>query len=531
MHMFTLRTRTWYVLALVLVVGFALFRVLWDGADDVASYESVTVSRGTVEQVVSVTGHVEPLERVTLSFPIGGRVARVQVAEGDRVVRGERLATLDTGTMVASLAEAEARVARERAVFDELSAPLRSEAQAVEQATVAQAEATLVSAEQSARTTLAHAFTLAHDALLEEVDELFTGGATNPRFGVRFSSGATSYLLQADAQTSARINALRAEATDLLAQLELRGRGATTSLSQELDATAIDLETIDAFVTQVASAINRYTPDDTADQSVYDSFQTSIASARTSLATARSEVATMRASYAAAESALVRARRALELSFAGATSQAIAIQQAGIEVALRAADAVRTKLSDSILVSPIGGTVASVSVSAGESVGLLEPVVEVLADGAYEVEAYIPEADIADISLGDTAHVTFDAFSDAEPRVGEVVRIALSETMREGVPTYKTTIIFTEPLPADMRLRPGMTADVDIATTVRQDVLFVPTRSVQNVAGRTYVRIPENGAIVERDIVTGVRGSEGTIEVVGGLAEGDEVILYLEEAS
>jgi HlyD family secretion protein len=348
---------------------------------------------------------------------------------------------------------------------------------------------------------------------------------------VRFSSGATSYLLQADAQTSARINALRAEATDLLAQLELRGRGATTSLSQELDATAIDLETIDAFVTQVASAINRYTPDDTADQSVYDSFQTSIASARTSLATARSEVATMRASYAAAESALVRARRALELSFAGATSQAIAIQQAGIEVALRAADAVRTKLSDSILVSPIGGTVASVSVSAGESVGLLEPVVEVLADGAYEVEAYIPEADIADISLGDTAHVTFDAFSDAEPRVGEVVRIALSETMREGVPTYKTTIIFTEPLPADMRLRPGMTADVDIATTVRQDVLFVPTRSVQNVAGRTYVRIPENGAIVERDIVTGVRGSEGTIEVVGGLAEGDEVILYLEEAS
>lgn len=521
-------SRVWYIVAGALVVGAVLFRVFGGGAEEKIEFESATVTRGTVERIVSVTGHVEPLERVTLSFPVGGRVASVHVAEGERVARGDRLATLDAGDTVASIAEAEARVLRERALLNELRAPLRSESQALEQATVVQAETTLGNAEHSAYITLAHAYTLAHDAILEEVDELFAGGPGSPRFGLRFTSGSTDYLLQADSQTSANINAERARVTDLLAQLSLRGRGSNPIL-EELEATTADLEKIDMFLTHVASAINRYTPDDTEAQTVYDSFQTSVASARTSLATARSEVASAKATYEVAHIALERARRALNLALAGATTESLSTQEAAVDVALRAVDTARTTLADSLLVSPINGTVALVTPSVGEAVGPLEPVVEVLGDGRYEVEAYIPEADIADVSLGDSAWVSFDAYGDAEPRAGEVVRIALTETMREGVPTYKTTIVFTGAEPPHMQLRPGMTADVDITTNVRKDVLFLPTRSVQNKEGRTYVRVPWNGTFVERDIVTGVRGSEGTIEIVGGLAEGEEVILYLED--
>ena len=107
--------------------------------------------------------------------------------------------------------------------------------------------------------------------------------------------------------------------------------------------------------------------------------------------------------------------------------------------------------------------------------------------------------------------------------------MAVSEMYKEGVPTYKTTLRLDTIEREDITLLPGMTADVDIFTDVAENVLYVPVRSVLLDNGRRYVRIFKDGEFIEKDIETGLRGSEGTIEVVTGLVEGEEIVLYVEE--
>ncbi len=152
-----------------------------------------------------------------------------------------------------------------------------------------------------------------------------------------------------------------------------------------------------------------------------------------------------------------------------------------------------------------------------------------MGDGAFEVQAFIPEVDIARVQLGDKARITFDAFERTSVFIGTVVRIALVETMREGVPTYKTTIVLDEEPHERYVLRPGMTADIDITTDERENVLFVPTRSVIRDGDRTFIRVVEQGELRERDIVTGLRGSAGTIEIREGLTDGEEVVLFVRD--
>ena len=74
-----------------------------------------------------------------------------------------------------------------------------------------------------------------------------------------------------------------------------------------------------------------------------------------------------------------------------------------------------------------------------------------------------------------------------------------------------------------------MTANVDIRTDERTDVIAVPRRAVITKDGDKIVRILEGDTIKEISVVTGLRGSDGRIEIISGISEGDKVIVFLEE--
>ena len=71
-----------------------------------------------------------------------------------------------------------------------------------------------------------------------------------------------------------------------------------------------------------------------------------------------------------------------------------------------------------------------------------------------------------------------------------------------------------------------MTADIDIVTSAQHDVLYVPIRSVVFADGGSYVHVYEGGVFKKVTVVTGLRGSEGMVEIVSGLHEGQEIVLY-----
>lgn len=86
----------------------------------------------------------------------------------------------------------------------------------------------------------------------------------------------------------------------------------------------------------------------------------------------------------------------------------------------------------------------------------------------------------------------------------------------------KTVFIDVEHPTADMTL--GSTADINIVTRHKDNVLIVPARAIAQYLGRSYVKVLEGESIKEVDVEKGLETSDG-IEIVKGLKEGQKLIL------
>ncbi|MHB1385417.1 MAG: efflux RND transporter periplasmic adaptor subunit, partial [Bellilinea sp.] len=133
----------------------------------------------------------------------------------------------------------------------------------------------------------------------------------------------------------------------------------------------------------------------------------------------------------------------------------------------------------------------------------------------------IPEADINRISVGQPVTMTFDAILDTEFN-GEVIEVGRVGTALTGIVNFEVTIELTD---ADERVRPGMTAGVNIVVNQLEDVLLVPNRAVRLREGKRVVYLLENGVPTPVDIEIGAQ-SDMVSELLGGeVKEGDLVVL------
>ena len=88
---------------------------------------------------------------------------------------------------------------------------------------------------------------------------------------------------------------------------------------------------------------------------------------------------------------------------------------------------------------------------------------------------------------------------------------------------YEVTIDFNN-IPEG--LKSGMTADLVIKTATRENVLFVPKDAISEKDGKSFVKILKNKKdFEEREIKTGLEGSDGNVEIISGLSEGAKVII------
>ncbi len=94
------------------------------------------------------------------------------------------------------------------------------------------------------------------------------------------------------------------------------------------------------------------------------------------------------------------------------------------------------------------------------------------------------------------------------------------EMQEEGKAFVRIEII--DPLPEGELL--GKTASVELIREKKEDVIVVPRNVVSMYSGESYVQVLENGIKKERIIETGIKNVT-SIEVVSGLAEGEEVII------
>ncbi len=265
-------------------------------------------------------------------------------------------------------------------------------------------------------------------------------------------------------------------------------------------------------------------------------------------------------SQAALELAKVNTTRTQEL-FARKTSsqadldQAVAnlhTAEANVKIKQGALDKVRADLEHCTITSPIDGVVISRSVDVGQTVAasLQAPVIFVIANDLtkMQIDANVAEADVGVVKIDQNVDFTVDAFP-METFHGKVVQVRNAPITVQNVVTYDTVIGVSNP---ELKLKPGMTANVSIVIAHKDDVLQiknaalryrppdatpVETRKIsragrpatgrggaQQGAQRTVYVLPSGvGRPEPRQVKTGI--SDGIItEVVEGLKEGGRVV-------
>jgi len=155
------------------------------------------------------------------------------------------------------------------------------------------------------------------------------------------------------------------------------------------------------------------------------------------------------------------------------------IAQAGLKSAQSQLQAAQKNLSLASIYSPIDGTVLSRNVSQGQTVAAsfnTPTLFSIARDLTHmQVDAAVDEADIGNVKKGQRVSFTVDAFPD-DVFEGTVFEIRLQPSVSANVVTY-TTIVNTEN--DQLKLKPGMTANITVFTKEQSNALLISTRATK----------------------------------------------------
>jgi HlyD family secretion protein len=216
------------------------------------------------------------------------------------------------------------------------------------------------------------------------------------------------------------------------------------------------------------------------------------------VAKARANLASARAALARAEAEKLDARKKLDRSLAMAAQELVAradteTAQATYDTALASVAAARavvtqaraalaqqeTNLTYTTIRSPIDGIVISREVQVGQTVAasLQAPKLFTIAEdlAVMEVHTSVAESDVGSLVEGMPVEFTVDAFP-AEKFAGTVKQVRYSPTTVQNVVTYDAVVAVDN---RDLKLRPGMTADVSFLVQERDDALLVANAALR----------------------------------------------------
>jgi HlyD family secretion protein len=227
------------------------------------------------------------------------------------------------------------------------------------------------------------------------------------------------------------------------------------------------------------------------------------------------------------ELAKVNAKRTEELFAKKTSSQADVDQamatlhqsEATVKIKQGALDKARADLEHCTITSPIDGVVISRSVDVGQTVAasLQAPIIFAIANDLtkMQIDANVAEADVGVVKIDQNIDFTVDAFP-METFHGKVVQVRNAPITVQNVVTYDTVIGVSNP---DLKLKPGMTANVSIVIAHKDEAL-----QIKNAALRYR---PPNATPVETRRTGTSRMGRPAGGRSGGVPEGTERTVYV----
>jgi HlyD family secretion protein len=468
------------------------------------AYQFVTVNKGHISESVSLTGNTSPAKSVSLSFGGSGIIARTYSDLGRKVRAGQVLAELNVNDLVAQLHQAQANVASQQARLEGMLSGARP-------ADLALVQTNLDNAKIDLQNTKAQQTILVENAYRALLNSGLTAYATtNGASTVDMPTISGTYT--GDEKGTYTITVY--DTTAAGANFSLTGL--ETAIGQSVSTVPVPLGTRGLYIQFPSSYI-------TSRQNTVWTVSipnTKSASYSTNLNLYNSALATQSTVIGQKEAAIAQLEAQLNVAKAGSAPTDISAQEAQVAQARASVESAAAKLQNARIVAPISGTVTQFDAKVGQLGSAGTPLVSIMSDTGYEVDAAVSETDLGKISVGDAVLMTLDAFP-GETFDGSVFYIAPSQTETQGVISYEIKISFEK---ADPRLKSGLTTNIDIQTNSKDDVLILPQYAIlQNDEG-TFVEVLEEGERKQVPVRLGLQDQDGNVEIISGVKEGQQVL-------
>ena len=461
-----------------------------------AAGTTYTVSRGSITEQIEARGRVTAIEEAFLYFPLGGRLKEIYFTVGQQVGKGDLLAEVDAWDMQGEAMSTRHSLETYRLQIDQAMAAPQPEAVSVLEAEVKEAELSLQRTKDEVAQILAdaaQAVTLAENALEQEKIDA----------GQRITDTYHSLVF-------AR-NGLWA------AQIERDGIKGDPNAGYRADASEARVGDWEGRVVAAGQAY----------EWVKQAAEKSVGDQVLRLDKAKADVDRVQTlgqdRIDIAEATLQVARAQLAKLTAAPRPEDLAIYQARITQTEERLTRLENRLAEGKLYAPFDGVILSVEAQTGDLVDAYGPIGALGDPSGSQVLVNILEEDIGEISVGQAATVTLDTYP-GRAYGGQVKEIPSKAITWQGKKAYEVVVVFDDLGSVPSAIRMG--CDVLLEPRMRTDVLVVPTRAVRTEGALSFVKLQEGGQVHDRVLVEVGLSGQGMVEIVGGLREGQVVVLY-----
>ncbi len=448
--------------------------------------------------VISANGIVESAEQADVRSQATGQVARVNVAVGSKVGRGQVLVSLINADLQAQRNQAEAALKIQEAALQQLYAGAKTEDIALSEAQLAAAKKSLADTEQQQKVAVANAYSAMLNAGLS-------------------ATPATSNLSTASLSISGTYT----------------GEPGTYRISLTQGGDGISLNTSGLEIASgriypgIASALgNRglfFTFGATGSINANDSWTISIPNTQspTYLSATNAYKSAQEAASAAiqgAQNAVEIAQKTLDLKKSAATNSQIQAQLGAVEQARAAVAFINAQIAKTVLTSPINGTVSNVAIKYGELVSAGQKVVTVVNSGGLQVKVFVGANDLPRLTLKDKVDIGGVA-------TGEITNLAPSIDPQ----TKNAEVGISVVNPKDSKLTVGQNISVKISgensNGSNNDQFVLPIQMVAIAADKTAAvyTVDENGIVSAKPVTLGDVNAE-TVTIQSGLSSDWQLI-------
>jgi multidrug efflux pump subunit AcrA (membrane-fusion protein) len=488
----------WSLVGVIVVVG-----IVYGAVGNSTPPTIVMAEKGRIEEEVLMTGKVISHTEVNLGFERSGKIQSARVDVGDEVSEGEVLATLEASDLAASRAKAVADLNEETVKLNSV---------------VRTSSLTRESAESEARRVLQEVYAEANDAIRKNADQFFQNPRSNaPTLAVAAINNGISYIIDFNipSKTKSKLEYDRTLIEDTLNNMEKNVAG-ISSLG-DYDAAFKNMESdlykVQNFLIELGTAMGSL-------NTYYDTtYETTIQGYKDRIASARADVTAVAASLQTAKDKLKKSEVLSGVDGADYPDVlAGRARIASLEANLKAIDA---DISKTIIRAPIHGVVTMMDANVGEIVSPNTSLITVISDDKLQVEANLSEINVSKVSVGNSVSIEFDGLPGRIIE-GIVAYVDPAAKMVDGVATYKVTVTFKDPA-VQKEIRSGLTANLKVLTKFVNEAIKVPAYAVERRGDASFVKIVGRDGVEDKEVTTGLRGKDGSIQILSGIAAGQQV--------